>query len=113
VTAGLLGIAEPTGALAQKMPTIDPDGQLSAASVGQGRLHAVIDFNLQNGDFSRGKYDDDAANLDRLPFAVGVTLGWQLHKNAEGQARPLARGRIVERLPFADRDRARFAPRVV
>lgn len=83
--AGLFRIAAPTGALAQKMPTIDADGQLGAASVGQGSLHAVIDFKLQNGDFSRGKYDDDAANLDRLPFAVGVTLGWQLHNNTDGK----------------------------
>lgn len=73
-------------ALAQKMPTIDADGQLGSASVGTGPLHAVVDFNLQNGDFSRGKYDGDAANLDRLPFSVGVTLGAALHHGADGKA---------------------------
>ena len=72
-------------AWAEDIPTIDADGQLGSASVGDGPIHAVVDFNLQNGDFSRGKYDDDAANLDRLPFAVGVTLAAELHKNASGK----------------------------
>lgn len=84
VAAAAIALGLPGAAVAQKMPTIDADGHLSNATVGNGTFHAIIDLNLQNGDFSRGKYDDDAANLDRLPVGVGVTFGWQLHKNAAG-----------------------------
>ena len=72
-------------AWAQDMPTINADGHLGKVAIDKdGRLHASVGLNLRNGDFSRGAYDDDAANLDRLPVHAALTLGWELSRNASG-----------------------------
>lgn len=83
-TVAAVTVCAAISASAQTMPTIDSDAHLATASVGDGSLHGVLDLSLQNGDFSRGAYDDDAANLHRLPAAAALTLGVDLHHDATG-----------------------------
>ncbi|MCP3733432.1 hypothetical protein M9979_00845 [Sphingomonas sp. RP10(2022)] len=64
---------------AQSVPTIDTeDASLGSAKVGTGRFHPTFGIDIRNGDFARGGYDDDAANLDRLPVHVQVGFAWDL-----------------------------------
>lgn len=78
-------IAGPVGA--QTIPTIDTeDASLGSLSVGGGRFHPVIGIDLRNGDVARGGYDDDAANLDRVPVHVQIGFGFDLHRDPSGQA---------------------------
>jgi hypothetical protein len=54
--------------------------------VGDGRFHPIIGFDVRNGDFARGSYDDDAASLNRLPVHAQLGFGWELHRDATGGA---------------------------
>jgi len=77
----------PAAAGAQTIPTVDTeDASLGSLDAGRGRLHSVVGVDLRNGDFARGGYDDDAANLDRLPVHVQFGLAWDLHRDTEGTA---------------------------
>ncbi len=74
------------GAAAQTIPTIDTeDAGLGSLSVGGGRFHPTLGLDLRNGDFARGGYDDDAANLDRLPVHVQIGFGFDLHRARDGK----------------------------
>lgn len=80
----LLVLAVP--AAAQDVPTIDTeDASLGATSVGIGRFHPIVAIDVRNGDFARGGYDDDAANLDRVPVHVQAGFAWALHRDAAGK----------------------------
>ena len=77
----------PAAAGAQTIPTVDTeDASLGSLAVGRGRLHPILGVDLRNGDFARGGYDDDAANLDRLPVHVQLGLAFDLHRDASGEA---------------------------
>lgn len=68
------------------MPTIDTeDASLGSASVGDARVHPMIAIDVRNGDFVRGSYDDDAADLDRVPVHLQLGLGFELSRGAQGQ----------------------------
>lgn len=84
---GLLAVVIGGGASAQTIPTIDTeDASLGSLPVGKGRFHPTIGVDVRNGDFARGGYDDDAANLRRLPVHVQVGFGLDLHRDARGEA---------------------------
>lgn len=73
-------------AFAQDMPTIDTeDADLGSMEVGDGRLHPTVTLDLRNGDFVRGGYDDDAADLGRLPVHLQVGVGYELRRDAAGE----------------------------
>ena len=76
------------GALAaQTAPTIDTeDAQLGEVTVGEGRFHPVLGADIRNGDFARGSYDDDAANLHRLPVHLQAGFNYAIGQGADGQA---------------------------
>ncbi|MGJ3627975.1 hypothetical protein AB5I41_15045 [Sphingomonas sp. MMS24-JH45] len=61
---------------AQSVPTIDTeDASLGSVEVGSGDFHPILGVDVRNGDFARGGYDDDAANLDRVPVRqLGLRL---------------------------------------
>lgn len=69
-----------SGATAQTIPFVDTeDATLSEVDVGEGRIHPVMSFDLRNGDYARGAYDDDDAGLGRMP--VHASLGGALVLN--------------------------------
>lgn len=73
-------------ATAQDAPTIETeDASLGSAAVGPGRFHPIVTLDVRNGDFSRGNYDDDAADLDRAPVHVQLGFAWDLRRNARGE----------------------------
>ncbi len=83
--AFLLSIAMP--AAAQDAPTIDTeDASLGSAEVGAGTFRPILALDIRNGDFARGNYDDDAADLDRVPVHVQLGFAWDLHRDVEGRA---------------------------
>lgn len=87
LVACMLGSIVTSGAGAQTIPTIDTeDASLGSLAVGDGRFHPTMAIDLRNGDFARGGYDDDAANLDRLPVHVQLGFGFDLHRAADGKA---------------------------
>ncbi len=74
-------------AAAQDAPTIDTeDASLGSVEVGAGNFHPILSLDLRNGDLARGDYDDDAADLDRLPVHVQLGFAWDLHRDATGKA---------------------------
>ncbi|UYY58166.1 hypothetical protein [Sphingomonas sp. S2-65] len=80
-------MAASSPAIAQQVPTIDTeDASLGSASVGSGRVHPSLAIDLRNGDFARGNFDDDAADLDRLPVHFQLGFAAELHRNAENEA---------------------------
>ena len=80
-------MAMPSPANAQRVPTIDTeDALLGSASVGNGRVHPLMALDVRNGDFARGAYDDDAADLDRLPVHLQLGFAAELHRNAQDDA---------------------------
>ncbi|WP_375420850.1 hypothetical protein [uncultured Sphingomonas sp.] len=82
-----VAMALPATASAQEVPTIDTeDASLGSASVGSGRVHPSVGLNVRNGDFARGNYDDDAADLDRLPVHLQLGFAAELHRNAADEA---------------------------
>ncbi|GGB38243.1 hypothetical protein GCM10011380_29550 [Sphingomonas metalli] len=77
----------PAGATAQRAPVIDTeDAGLGGTAVGAGRFHPIIGLDLRNGDFARGGYDDDAANLDRVPVHAQLGFAWELGRDRAGKA---------------------------
>jgi hypothetical protein len=82
VCAGLAG----TGASAQSVPTIDTeDATLGSADVGDGRVHPMLALDARNGDFARGNYDDDRADLARLPVHAQIGAAIDLSHDADGE----------------------------
>lgn len=77
-----------TPAIAQTVPSIDTeDATLGSADVGSpGRVHPMLAFDLRNGDFARGDYDDDRADLGRLPIHAQVGVAIDLGRDADGRA---------------------------
>jgi len=73
-------------AQAQTVPTIDTeDATIGSDAVSSGGwLHPSLGVDLRNGDFARGNYDDDAADLDRLPAHLQVGLAVDLHRGRDG-----------------------------
>jgi len=78
--AATLFVAAP--ATAQSIPFADTeDATLSEVDITDERRdwHPVLSFDLRNGDYARGAYDDDDAGLARLPvhvsFGGAVTVG--------------------------------------
>lgn len=60
------------------------DASLESRPVGPGRLHPVLGLDVRNGDFVRGTYDDDGANLGRLPVHVQLGLVYELARDGGG-----------------------------
>ena len=75
-------------ASAQTIPTIDTeDATLGSATTSSGgRFHPLIAFDIRNGDFVRGDYDDDRADLGRLPVHAQIGLAVELTHRADGEA---------------------------
>lgn len=89
VTLASMGGMVPGGAaLAQSVPSINTeDATLGSQGVSSsGSIHPSFGVDVRNGDFARGNYDDDAADLDRLPVHVQVGIDFDLHRDAEGKA---------------------------
>ena len=84
--AAPIALIATTPAASQSVPTIDTeDVTLGSSSVGTGSIHPAFGIDVRNGDFARGNYDDDAADLDRLPVHVQVGVAADLHHDAAGQ----------------------------
>lgn len=74
-------------ASAGTVPTIDTeDASLGSQEVGDGTFHPILGVDVRNGDFSRGSYDGDAANLRRLPIHAQISFAWDLHRDRSGTA---------------------------
>lgn len=72
---------------AQTTPTIDTeDAGLSGFDVSTEGFHPVVTLDLRNGDFSRGAYDDDDADLERLPIHLQFAFAQDLGRGASGKA---------------------------
>lgn len=86
-TLALSILFAPAAALADTAPTIDTeDATLGSVDVGERRLHPIFGVDIRNGDFARGGYDDDAANLQRLPVHLQAGLDYAIHVDANGKA---------------------------
>ncbi|MBD8472408.1 hypothetical protein [Sphingomonas sp. CFBP 8765] len=73
LTEVLMAVPSPTDA--QQVPAIDTeDTSLVSASVGSGRVHPSMAPDVRNSDFARGNYDNDEADLDRLPVISSFAL---------------------------------------
>jgi hypothetical protein len=69
----------------QDVPVIDTeDATLGSAKVAPGRLRPMGSVDVRNGDYARGAYDDDNADLGRLPVHMAVGFAMLLRKNGEG-----------------------------
>ncbi|MGC5798098.1 hypothetical protein [Sphingomonas sp. NFX23] len=75
-------------ASAQSVPTIDTeDATLGSVKIsGGGDLHPQLVFDVRNGDFARGNYDDDRADLDRLPVHAQLGVAIDLSHVSDGAA---------------------------
>ena len=90
-----------------QVPTVDTeDATIGSDTAGAGRFHLSAGLDARNGDFARGSYDDDRADLDRLPvhLQLGAALdlwrrdggdpgGWFLLRTSNGFHTP----RLAER----------------
>ncbi len=86
VLAATLVCAAAPCASAQTVPFIDTeDATLSEVDVGDGSVHPIVSFDVRNGDYARGAYDDDAAGLGRVPVHVSVGGAAVLKRGADGQ----------------------------
>ena len=86
LASGLLP-AVAANADARSVPSIESeDASLGSVDVSEasGRFHPQLGLDVRNGDFSRGNYDDDAANLDRIPLHAQVGFALDLHQAAGG-----------------------------
>lgn len=83
-----LAVAVAAPASAQTAPTIDTeDATLGSAKVGSdGRVHPQFAIDLRNGDFARGDFDDDRADLSRLP--VHAQIGAAIELRGDAQDKP-------------------------
>lgn len=86
VCAAAVSLASP--AAAQSVPTIDTeDATLGSADVATGgAIHPMLGFDLRNDDFARGNYDDDRADLDRLPVHAQIGVAIDLAHGTDGAA---------------------------
>ena len=72
----------------QSVPVIDTeDATLGTTQVPAGALHGTLSLDIRNGDYARGAYDDDDADLSRLPVHVAVAFAGVLARDAAGDAR--------------------------
>lgn len=81
-----LVVTAPAGA--QTIPFADTeDATLSEIDVGSGNIHPVVSIDLRNGDYARGAYDDDNADLGRVPFhfSVGGAVVLRRQEGGEGE----------------------------
>ena len=84
--SALLTLAAPSIG-ATTVPTIDTeDASLGSQDAGDAAFHPIFGVDVRNGDFSRGSYDDDAANLRRVPVHAQLGFAWGLHHNVGGAA---------------------------
>lgn len=68
------------------MPLLDTDdSSISATAVTAARIHPLAQLGVGNGDFTRGSYDGDAADLGRLPFQTLLAVGAELRHGADGR----------------------------
>lgn len=75
----------PDDVAARSVPTLDTeDAELGSEEAGAARFHPVLAIDVRNGDFARGGYDDDAANLARLPVHLQLGFGWEVHHAGDG-----------------------------
>jgi hypothetical protein len=71
---------------AQTVPFIDTeDATLSEIDVGDGAIHPIVSFDVRNGDYARGAYDDDDAGLGRVPVHIAVGGAAVLQRGTDGQ----------------------------
>lgn len=74
-------------ASAQTAPTVETeDAALGELDVSEARFHPSVTLDLRNGDFSRGEYDDDDADLNRVPLHLQFAFAGQLGRDASGEA---------------------------
>ncbi len=73
-------------AVAQTVPFADTeDATLSDVDVGPGRIHPIVTIDLRNGDYARGAYDDDDADLARVPVHVAIGGAITLAGGGQGE----------------------------
>lgn len=86
--AALLAAVPVATASAQSVPTIDTeDATLGSADIASsGRVHPQAALDLRNGDYARGAYDDDRADLGRLPVHAQIGVAVDLFRDAAGTA---------------------------
>lgn len=73
-------------ATAQTVPFIDTeDATLSDVDIGDGAVHPIVSFDVRNGDYARGAYDDDDAGLGRVPVHVAIGGAAVLTRRADGE----------------------------
>ncbi len=87
--SGWLGIVAAmvwcSSADAQTVPFSDTeDASLGEVTVGDGSWHPIGRFNLRNGDYARGSYDDDSSSLNRIPVHVELGLVYDLKDATAG-----------------------------
>ncbi len=69
----------------QDVPVIDTeDATLASVKVGPGRLRLMGSVDVRNGDYARGVYDDDNADLESLPIHAALGFAMLLRKNSGG-----------------------------
>jgi hypothetical protein len=87
VVSTLAAMSGSAVASAQSVPTIDTEDATlgSATTAGHGRVHPMLAFDGRNGDFARGNYDDDRADLNRLPVHAQVGVAIDLWHGGDGQ----------------------------
>jgi hypothetical protein len=76
-------------ACARSMPIIDTeDATLGSAPIASTRrVHPLVGLDLRNGDFARADYDDDRADLGRLPVHAQLGLAIELSRDTNGEAK--------------------------
>lgn len=71
--------------LADDLPALDTEtGEIGSTQVGSGFFHPMLTVDVRNGDFTRGAYDDDAADFEQVPLHLQFGLGVELHRNEIG-----------------------------
>jgi hypothetical protein len=84
--AAMLACVAAPPASAQTVPFIDTeDATLSEVDVGEGAVHPIVSFDVRNGDYARGAYDDDDASLGRVPVHVAIGGAAVLKRRADGE----------------------------
>jgi hypothetical protein len=72
-------------AAARTVPFVDTeDATLSQVEVGEGDVHPIVSFDVRNGDYARGAYDDDGPGLDRVPVHVAIGGALVLRRRSDG-----------------------------
>ncbi|RYD25326.1 MAG: hypothetical protein EOP89_09420, partial [Lysobacteraceae bacterium] len=85
LAATLASVAAPL-ASAQTVPFVDTeDATLSEVDVGDGSVHPIVSFDVRNGDYARGAYDDDGVGLGRVPVHVAIGGAAVLKRRAGGE----------------------------